>query len=282
MRKLSFLLLLLIASAVMLPAQTSAQTSPIATLTLSSRVLTPNTSSLIEARIECGGVRCTAFQIELEYDPLLVRIDAVSLGGYLGEQALVANNQIDPQAGRLSLAATTLGISDSSLTADEPDNLLFTLVITGLAVGRTQFRATTFEIGDLQPLSASVRGGIVEITLATTTPAPTRTRTSTPTRTPRPTATEIVSCPGVLPSRLVVGEWGEVTPGDPNNLRDLPSTSGARVGRVPSGGLFEVLEGPVCNNGYAWWRINYGGAIGWTAEGDAHSYWLEPISRIGM
>ena len=33
-----------------------------------------------------------------------------------------------------------------------------------------------------------------------------------------------------------------------------------------------------CGGGMAWWRINYGGQVGWTAEGYGNTDWLEPLS----
>jgi len=82
---------------------------------------------------------------------------------------------------------------------------------------------------------------------------------------------------GELPSQLVVGQTGRVTPGDANNMRDTPSTSGNRVGQVPGEAEFTVLDGPVCSDGYTWWQINYDGLVGWTVESIADSYSLEPL-----
>src|SRR5690606_15796017 len=38
-------------------------------------------------------------------------------------------------------------------------------------------------------------------------------------------------------------------------------------------------EGPTCgsSNALTWWRIEYQGIEGWTAEGDLRDYWLEPL-----
>jgi uncharacterized protein YraI len=47
--------------------------------------------------------------------------------------------------------------------------------------------------------------------------------------------------------------------------------------QIPSGGTFTVLAGPTCANGMNWWQVNYNGTVGWTAEGDASGYWLEPL-----
>jgi WD40 repeat protein len=82
-------------------------------------------------------------------------------------------------------------------------------------------------------------------------------------------------CPGALPSQLEIDKPAQNTPGLPANLRDSPTTNGLRIGQVPAEATVAVLEGPVCGEGYAWWRVDYEGTIGWTVEG-ADDYWLLP------
>lgn len=87
-------------------------------------------------------------------------------------------------------------------------------------------------------------------------------------------------CPSTLPSRLHVNAWGAVTtyPDLPNVVRQQPNTTSARVGAIPAGATFWVVDGPYCSQGMAWWRVQYGdgGIIGWTPEGAGYQYWLEP------
>jgi hypothetical protein len=80
------------------------------------------------------------------------------------------------------------------------------------------------------------------------------------------------------PARLTAGAAGRVTvwPSLPNRLRSSPSYYGAVMGLIPAGGVFQVLSGPRCENGTNWWQVNYNGRVGWTAEGDGVTYWLEP------
>jgi hypothetical protein len=85
------------------------------------------------------------------------------------------------------------------------------------------------------------------------------------------------SCPGALPPRLGIGKQARVIPNtSSNNLRDTPAT-GAVLQQIPAGGVFTVLAGPTCADSINWWQVNYNGTIGWTAEGDANGYWLEPV-----
>ena len=85
-------------------------------------------------------------------------------------------------------------------------------------------------------------------------------------------------CPNFLPSRLTVGGYGRVTtvPYLPNTIRTFASYSGAAIGQIPVSSVFAVLSGPVCADNTAWWQVNYNGIIGWTAEGNGSTYWLEP------
>lgn len=94
-----------------------------------------------------------------------------------------------------------------------------------------------------------------------------------------PAATD---CPPSLPPRLVVGGKGRVTPGDPNALNTLPAPpsrdqNSKRLTPLQPGNVFTVLAGPTCAYGYTWWQVNYNGTIGWTAEGQGTTYWIEPV-----
>jgi uncharacterized protein YraI len=90
------------------------------------------------------------------------------------------------------------------------------------------------------------------------------------------------TCPGSLPPRLVVGGVGRVTPGDANNVRSEASSAAELTGQIPAGESFNVLDGPICNNDRTWWKIEYQGLVGWTVEGSAESYWLEPVEQTPL
>ncbi|GAB4527180.1 MAG: hypothetical protein OHK0046_44710 [Anaerolineae bacterium] len=82
-----------------------------------------------------------------------------------------------------------------------------------------------------------------------------------------------------LTPRLSIGEQARVLPGQANNVRDSASTDGARLGQLTSGTVMDVLEGPVCAEGYTWWRVESGAISGWTVEGADGEYWLEPLTE---
>ena len=93
------------------------------------------------------------------------------------------------------------------------------------------------------------------------------------------------ACPSVdhLSPRLEANIRAQVAPGPgtANNVRAEPGLSGQIIAAIPSGGRFQVLDGPQCADGYVWWQVFYGGETGWTAEGDPDQgrYWLEPLTR---
>ncbi|MBL8117550.1 MAG: SH3 domain-containing protein [Anaerolineae bacterium] len=93
-----------------------------------------------------------------------------------------------------------------------------------------------------------------------------------PTPTPQP-----INCSSAPAPRLIIGRYGRVTPGLPNNVRSQPSSTSQLTGQIPPGYVFQVLGGPVCSSGFYWWQINYNGLIGWTPEGGSGQYWVEPV-----
>ncbi|GAB4511732.1 MAG: hypothetical protein OHK0046_10230 [Anaerolineae bacterium] len=89
-------------------------------------------------------------------------------------------------------------------------------------------------------------------------------------------------CPGTLAPRLNIGGQGIVTPGSANNVRSDPATSGQLVFRLEAGSVFQVLDGPICSDGFVWWQVRFNGSDGWTVEGDGSSYFLEPVSAADI
>ncbi len=105
-----------------------------------------------------------------------------------------------------------------------------------------------------------------------------------PTATPAPSPTPApASCTTDLPSRLYPGARGRVTSSDTDtstvSVRRGPATSYERIGRVSPGQTFQVVSGPTCAEGMAWFEVLYGiGAVrGWLAEGQAGVYFVEPV-----
>jgi len=87
------------------------------------------------------------------------------------------------------------------------------------------------------------------------------------------------SSPCGLAPRLIVGSRGRVLPDNTMNLRQSPTTSGTIIDQIPASGVFNVIEGSRCAEGYNWWQVNYSGNTGWVAEGDSQEYWLEAVTQ---
>jgi eukaryotic-like serine/threonine-protein kinase len=78
------------------------------------------------------------------------------------------------------------------------------------------------------------------------------------------------SCPGAPPQRLKIDMVGQVcTKSDPLRLRKSPEKAEDNtIVSVPTGTLFGVIDGPVCENNWSWWKVHLpDGKIGWFAEG---------------
>ncbi len=242
-----------------------------AVITFSALTLAVGETGTIEAYVDCGSIVCTVFDIQIEYDPSLVQVDGLELGSYLGDGAITLQSDFT-DSGVLRLSATALGMPH--LIVDDP---LFTIDVTAIAVGQMQLTVSDLQIGDSEPLPASIHGGIIQVTPPEISSSVAPSATANPIVAPSATEAVTMTCPGALPSRLVAGEQGQVTPGAANSLRDAPSVDSNRVGQIPAGAAVRILAGPECRGGYAWWQVNYNGSIGWTVEGDENSYWLSPI-----
>src|SRR5262249_12870752 len=92
------------------------------------------------------------------------------------------------------------------------------------------------------------------------------------------------SCPGAPPLRMAVGMRGQVTPTpagqhpSPLRVRLAPGSRGKILGQLHDGDLFNVIDGPICTENLAWWKLHAdNGLEGWAAEGDATGYFIEPF-----
>ncbi|HEX5840584.1 MAG TPA: LecA/PA-IL family lectin [Anaerolineales bacterium] len=82
-------------------------------------------------------------------------------------------------------------------------------------------------------------------------------------------------------SRLSTGTYAVVTDeqAEPNRVRAEPDTSAELLTQIYPGSIVRVLEGPICANGFVFWKVEsklISGGMGWTAEGDGSAYYLEP------
>jgi hypothetical protein len=65
---------------------------------------------------------------------------------------------------------------------------------------------------------------------------------------------------------------------DSIRVRSEAGFQAKQVGQIPPGGYFDVIDGPQCVDGVAWFHVNAdNGVQGWMAEGSSEEYWVQPI-----
>lgn len=111
-------------------------------------------------------------------------------------------------------------------------------------------------------------------------------QTLIPTFTPLPTYTTLPTITIIPPSYTPPGCFPSLGFGrgtfvvlDPGvNVRNIPSLSGAVVNYYVDAVVLTIVDGPVCANGYNWWRVEGSGNPGWVIEGRPERYFLTAIS----
>ncbi|MBZ0302093.1 MAG: SH3 domain-containing protein, partial [Anaerolineae bacterium] len=97
---------------------------------------------------------------------------------------------------------------------------------------------------------------------------------------------QIESCPDALASQLYPGVFARVSSANnllPLNLRADPRLNANIVRKIAPDQTFQVLAGPACADGFAWFEVAYGLTVrrGWVAEGEKTAqgadYFAEPI-----
>jgi hypothetical protein len=141
-------------------------------------------------------------------------------------------------------------------------------------------------VGRLAPVIAVPTGGL-QITqtggnLPAQPSADTPASPEAPIATPVPIAIEIM-CPDAPSIRVQAGDRARVITSSTLRIRSSPKViNGTNTNvllAVPSGTIVEILDGPVCEGGYAWWRVSLSDStIGWVAEGDLNRYFIESIN----
>jgi len=76
-------------------------------------------------------------------------------------------------------------------------------------------------------------------------------------------------------TRINVGMDIEVTEGV-LNLRAAPSPNAEVLQQIPTGVTFRVDGGPSCVEELVWWYVNVNGQLGYIAEGQGDTYFVEP------
>ncbi len=90
----------------------------------------------------------------------------------------------------------------------------------------------------------------------------------------------VITCSGAPVTRLQKNGYlyGSTASSTSNNVRSSPGTGANVLGLLPPGKAAQVVDGPLCVEGYVWWKVRTltGTLTGWTAEGKGSTYWLVP------
>jgi len=131
--------------------------------------------------------------------------------------------------------------------------LIITFFIAGLAL--------IFTTNSKSDAGAPV---VLQPPFLTTTPigTPTPLPTPTPLITPSPTPLAPGCDPGSF--NIQVGSTVTIRPGV--NIRSAPGRSNPSLAYFTENLNFTVIDGPVCENGYFWWRVSGHSVVGWVAE----------------
>jgi WD40 repeat protein len=90
-------------------------------------------------------------------------------------------------------------------------------------------------------------------------------------------AQEKIDCKGSMPTRLSVGQPARVTDAYPSWIYSAASWDADEIERIESGEIIDIIDGPVCERLYTWWKVDYEGVVGWITEAFM-MYSLEPIN----
>lgn len=146
----------------MLGGRHPVQAQELAEVYLGVYVTAPGESLVIPLTIHCDVASgCGAFEIEISFDPAIVRVEQLELGPYLGDSALIVEDVIDNRAGKVKLVAAALGEIEALSEGD-----LAYVHLTALKQGVSDLKVVKIAIGDLQGLpviSAAADGSAIVI-----------------------------------------------------------------------------------------------------------------------
>ena len=80
------------------------------------------------------------------------------------------------------------------------------------------------------------------------------------------------------PLKAEIYAYISLTPPLPNRVRSVAGLSSSYLGQLEPGSGLQVINGPVCADGYSWWLVEslHGGLRGWTVEGKNSEQWVVP------
>jgi uncharacterized protein YraI len=205
------------------------------TIMLPERTILQGETVIIEGRIDCPGF-CSEFDITIQYDRALLRIENAALGGYLGTAADVT---MPPNGILFDFASGLVRLSASSRASAPGDDILFLIIVTGLSPGVSPLQIISLEVNGANVDPTQVFGQDGAITVRTPPATLTVTR-----------ALEVRSSPGTQADPIEI-----LQPATPVEIRGISADgawfqvalSDGRLGWVVSGGPFIQTEGDLAS-----------------------------------
>jgi len=191
------LVTLLLGVGILVVAVGSSFAQAVTTLTIPAVEIAVGETTAIDIDLKCAVESCSAFDIELAFDPAIARVDRAEVGSFFAEQVFPAENTVDNEIGIVQLAATTL--SNSPTTGS---GTLVRLTVTGLAEGSTLLYVRELGLADYDGdridvievnNTITVTSAQVAAEEAPPTPSPTATTGVSPLPAPSPTSTDVAS-----------------------------------------------------------------------------------------
>jgi hypothetical protein len=246
--------------AVLFSASVTAQSQTQAKLSLTDLTLAPGASGVIEGALACSP-QCGAAALTFAYDPSVMQIDGVRLGGAFGNsttgQVAALENLVDNTSGRFDLALLA-----AVPVPQATDTLLFSLDVSALAAGQSTLTPSRANFSDLRgaPLTSEVLGGQVTVQEGAA---------AEPTTSAEPTAapTEAAAVPTPAPATGEACVISSVVPNVPIHVG--PDRNRAIRSSLPTGEDVAVTGQFTDPDGRIWWRVQPAGV---TTELDR--YWV--------
>jgi len=162
----------------------SSYAQAVTTLSIPAVEMAVGDTITVDIVLDCAAESCSAFDIELAFNPAVARVDLVETGSFFSEPVFTANNTIDNQIGSVRLAATVVGNS-----ATTGRGTLVRLTMTGLAEGSSLLYVQELGLTDFYGNAIHV----IEINNVVTVTAVAAPAIISPS--PSPTATESAAPP---------------------------------------------------------------------------------------
>jgi hypothetical protein len=242
--------------------------------------------------VSCGGETTITGTYGLPYIPIEVSINnrgeisfsaAARLNTFVGSFSVSAGHTVQSVRNRIDNPVLIVRVDDRILVYELDPQQEYRLFFDG---GSQHYREVKLEkrgrdlILELESVPVVVA--------STPRPNPTSTRTSSSGNSRVTTAPTSEYCRSAFATRLSIGGSAKVVAYPGLVVRESPTTSSNPVygTSLSPGRIVRILDGPQCNGGMLWWRIETGvitlsngqnhNMVGWVAEESGNEWLLEP------